>query len=573
MTVGKGSLPCIIVFLVWACLWLALFAFVALYGSNLPLPDEWAIVPYLVGEQPVTLHWLWEPSSSHRTPLPRLLLVGLARISRCDFRAGMLVSTALLGVICLVMIETARRLRGRVSITDVFIPLLMLHFGHRENVLEGSDIQNVILTALATLSLSTIALARDRLTTAQTLVFGLCLLLMPLNGASGAIMAPLLAAWLFSWAWVKSPEPVGGRVLKVILALAAWVLSGLYFYGLRSNSPPSPSWLMTLQGAVMFLSTSFGAALAAWWPLGGGLIVATIATATAILAAQMRKPEERLWLFGFALYGIAMISVGLAVGWARSGIFPRFGLADRYSILSLPVLLWACVIGAAYRSLFAARLLQIGLCAAMFFFFTGNTNEGLGQARLVLRSAQAFSRDMASGKPLDVVLNRHKEIIPSWGEDMIAPESYNLVKAGCQLLKKAGFADFQNLRALPQGRIVESGLPGGIIKVSRAGGNHTKGVPTSLSIHPAQHVFAIIVNMKLDSAPGNPPSALVHCAWSTGSDTEQARTGQDTTLRFWVDATCDRFTITVDEPVTGYRISQISFFVPLAAGSGRITLR
>src|SRR5205807_79728 len=141
-------------------------------------------------------------------------------------------------------------------------------------------------------------------------------------------------------------------------------------------------------------------------------------------------------------------------------------------ILSLPVLLVAYVIGTAYSSFLAARLMQVGLCAAMVLFFIGNTNEGLGQARLVFWSAQAFSRDMASGKPLDVVLNRHKEIIPSWGEDMIAPESYNLVKTGCLLLKKAGFVDFQNLRALPQGRIVESALPGGVIRVSRAGGSN-----------------------------------------------------------------------------------------------------
>jgi hypothetical protein len=55
MRVRKASLPCIIVLAVWACLWVSLFVFVVLYGSNLPLPDEWAIVPYLVGEQPVTL--------------------------------------------------------------------------------------------------------------------------------------------------------------------------------------------------------------------------------------------------------------------------------------------------------------------------------------------------------------------------------------------------------------------------------------------------------------------------------------------------------------------------------------
>ena len=75
---------------VWALLLLALLALVGRYGFNIPGPDEWHMVPVLVGEQPVTPRWLWDPFVEHRVPLTRLTLLGLAKLTDVDFRTGCL---------------------------------------------------------------------------------------------------------------------------------------------------------------------------------------------------------------------------------------------------------------------------------------------------------------------------------------------------------------------------------------------------------------------------------------------------------------------------------------------------
>src|SRR5262245_2507948 len=77
---------------VWT-VWLAMSAsalwFVGRYGSNMPHLDDWGIIPYLTGNEPVTLRWLWSEHNEHRIPLPRLLLLTVFNAGGKDFRSGM----------------------------------------------------------------------------------------------------------------------------------------------------------------------------------------------------------------------------------------------------------------------------------------------------------------------------------------------------------------------------------------------------------------------------------------------------------------------------------------------------
>ena len=70
----------------WALMLLATLMFVMRYGSNIPYGDEWWMVPQLTGDKPVNASWLWEQHNEHRNPLPKLILVGLFRLTG-DFRA------------------------------------------------------------------------------------------------------------------------------------------------------------------------------------------------------------------------------------------------------------------------------------------------------------------------------------------------------------------------------------------------------------------------------------------------------------------------------------------------------
>ena len=71
---------------------LAAVAFVARYGTNVPVWDDYNIISAVIGEKPLSLEWLWEQWNEHRIALPKLILVHAERIAGNDVRAGMLLS-------------------------------------------------------------------------------------------------------------------------------------------------------------------------------------------------------------------------------------------------------------------------------------------------------------------------------------------------------------------------------------------------------------------------------------------------------------------------------------------------
>src|SRR4029077_1188220 len=81
----RERLASVFVWSSWALMFLAAMAFVATYGRNAPFWDDWEIlVPALAGKQPITATWLWETYHEHRLPLPKLILLGLGKLTDCD---------------------------------------------------------------------------------------------------------------------------------------------------------------------------------------------------------------------------------------------------------------------------------------------------------------------------------------------------------------------------------------------------------------------------------------------------------------------------------------------------------
>src|SRR4051812_45632279 len=101
----------IFVLAVWAVMSLATFCFVAHYSDDLPHWDEWSMTPYLAREAPITWHFLWIQHNEHRLPLAKLCYFGWYRLTG-GFRAGILANVALLSVLSLLLLLTARRARG-----------------------------------------------------------------------------------------------------------------------------------------------------------------------------------------------------------------------------------------------------------------------------------------------------------------------------------------------------------------------------------------------------------------------------------------------------------------------------
>src|ERR1700712_5245275 len=71
--------PLLFVWLVWLVLSRQLWNFVIEHGRDIPYMDDWEMVPVLMGEQPITLKWLWSLHNEHRIVMPRLIYLAVTR--------------------------------------------------------------------------------------------------------------------------------------------------------------------------------------------------------------------------------------------------------------------------------------------------------------------------------------------------------------------------------------------------------------------------------------------------------------------------------------------------------------
>ena len=98
MTV-KGTVAPALVWAVWALLTTLDLFWVTKSSMNLPLVDEWVMVPVLTGHEPVTLSWIWSQHNEHRLPLIRLFLLGVYELGGCDFRSGVWLNVGLMSAL------------------------------------------------------------------------------------------------------------------------------------------------------------------------------------------------------------------------------------------------------------------------------------------------------------------------------------------------------------------------------------------------------------------------------------------------------------------------------------------
>jgi hypothetical protein len=342
-----GPSPAKLVWLIWASLLLTQLALIALYGSDVPLLDDWSVVPPLAGEaNPLT--WLWEFHNEHWIPLPKAILLGLVCLTRGDFRVGMVVNVALMGVFAASMIVAARRLRGRTAYADAFFPLVLLHGGHASTFFWCWQVGFGLPAALAGAILGILVQAPDDLTLRRLTLTGALLVLLPLCGANGLAMVPAISIWFFlcasrDWGqvhvWTKRERVLIAAPAALALGLAA--VNGTRLARLE-DLRPSPTVARTMVAAFRFCSTSVG--LSPWplWFVAGCLVLGLALVIVALLAIQaVRREDKRLQVAGVFCFLLAMGSLSVALGWGRGRMGGEAGLADRYSVLAVS---WLCCI-------------------------------------------------------------------------------------------------------------------------------------------------------------------------------------------------------------------------------------
>ena len=437
---------------IWAAMLLVALAYISIYGRNIPLSEDWLLVPPLTGHEPDIAAWLWAQHIEHRVPLPKLILLLLLKLTGGDFRAGMVFNTLALGALALAMNLVARHLRGgRTSYADAFFPIALLHLGNWESLAWSWMFQFVASTVLACTLLLVIVEQQALLRPRAAVIAGICLVLLPLCGANGLALVPTLALWLsyngvLHW---RLAELIGARrwtgLFLLGSAATALLLTGVYFIGYvrPEGAQPSPSIWVTLNASAKFLALSFGPVAAASWPLSTLAAVGVLLSSGAMLMAEVLRTRgvEQLRALGLLSFLGSIVMLALGVGWGRAGsveIDLGLGMPTRYVILAVPALCAGYFTWELYGPPPLRNTAQMALFVVMFVLIPMNTQAGFQLRDWYLQGMDAVERDLTAQIPRSVLAERHRASLLHWDQAKLA--------SGMQLLHQAGIGPFRRMR-------------------------------------------------------------------------------------------------------------------------------
>jgi hypothetical protein len=396
---------------VWAGMLGAALAFVWAYGRNVPLwPDEWEYVTLLTGQRPITVEWLWAQHMEHRVVLPKIIWISLLQLTGNDFRAGMYGNVLLLGTLALVLILAARRFRGRTSYADAFFPLMLLHWGHWDNLLWAWEIQFVSSTFLAGVLLGVIVQSGAALRWQGTCLAGACLVLLPVCGANGLALVPALALWLVYAGLLRwgRPTGTGGRWVALLawaFAATAILIVALSFVGYsKPNAAPDHQgvWAAVKMAMRFFaISIGHGTGMGSWPYSGLGMVCFLVASTALLAVAWLKRPEERLRAAGLLCFLGCLACLALAIGWARHWIYPR------YVTLAAPALCAVYFTAAVYGGRRLGLVVQGALFTLAVVALPFNVKDGREKGSARCATMDAFERAVRAGAPLHEVAARY----------------------------------------------------------------------------------------------------------------------------------------------------------------------
>lgn len=374
---GSDRWALLVVSVVWLGAFASALVFVMLDGRDVPIHEDWTMVPALTGHQRDFFGWLWGLNNEHRVPVPRLLYLGLLKLWP-DFRVRMVFNVVVLTAIAAAFILFVRRLRGRTRFTDAFFPLAFLNLGNWENMGWGWELQFVVATAMACALLIGIT-SWGELTTGRALALGGSLVAIPLTGATALVFAPLVSVAIIPrirrgprWAQVI-------LVTSIVLTLA---LTAVYFIGLQQPSwtRPSPNLHTTALTTLMFLALGLGTGAGAWW--FGSVLADTALLALAALVLYRARRQGGWLLLVFLLAGLVLAG---EVGQGHAGYLTWWGLPDRYSLTALPLACCAYLAYERYGGRLSRRLGPGFLCAAVVTILPMDVVFGLQSATAISR--------------------------------------------------------------------------------------------------------------------------------------------------------------------------------------------
>ena len=563
----------------WLAMISAAVVLVVRYGVEVPLWDDFALVPVLLGEQPLTVEWLWEQHNEHRIAFSKLVLLGAYRLSGFDFRAGMFLSVAALGMLAWGLIKVARGVRGATSYSDAFFPIVLLNWGLHADLLWSIQFTNVLPVALASFLLLLIVARPTRPGLVRTVLAAVLLGLLPFNGAPALAFVPPFCVWFLALAashW-RRREPGGKVSALVVLGLMtpALAFTLLYFRGYLAPSHHAIQGDIAgaLRTSIQFLGIGFGPSASVLWPWSGLVAVALFLSSLVLIARVLtRQSEERLRSLGILCFLAANGVLAAGVGWGRAAAGELAGFQDRYVAISAP---WLCIGSLAwglYGTTTARRLIPMCLLLAASVLLWPNTRSGLENAEAGQAQAKALARDVHSGVPIYLILKRYTPFLyPS--QDGLA----DLLR----MLRRARIEPFTHLRDDPPFREVRiSPVPSSLVQATWDGETaHVTNVDPYLIYDLPERRDVCGIRLRYSHANRHGGPAHFKMSWSQDGRADVPSnqrygnwtlpTGDDRETTVWVGDKVKRIRIQPDNQVCRFRVLELVLLVPESPESVR----
>lgn len=410
--------PSVIVWGTWTLMLLSSLVYVSRFAYDVPFYDEWSVLKLLGEFQPFDEAWLWEPRNDHRIPLPKLVLFTLYRLSGWDFRVGMYFNVIMLSALAGYLVRVSSQLRGHPAYSDVFFPLVLMHWGHYEYLLWTWQLTQLIPVAIVIWLLAVLVQGGARPNPKQAILSGLAIAALPLCGIPGIAYVPALAVWLLEVG--RQYLLQGRRNLFVVstswgLSATALVLIPLYFAGLKTSVGTLPGPIIILRTMVAFISKGLGPTAVAFripcMLLTAAVFLMTLIVLLRGVRALDATTRSRTW--AMLLFFGAFAALALSVGIAR----PGDTFAPRYFLQAVPAWCWVYFVWSRFTGSRVSRLATNSLAILAIAALGVNSKDGLDYGRARVTGMRALESDLRQGLPPSRLISRHQRAIFPYPED------------------------------------------------------------------------------------------------------------------------------------------------------------
>ena len=369
---------------VWAGMTVAAVLFIRQYTRNMPICDDFELVPMMTGRQPVNLGWAWAQHNEHRPLISRLIQAGLSRFVSNDFRTAKYVNVGLLSCSAATMMILARRLRVHPDhgLRDAPIATQPCTGGEPDYRLRDEpdpDELDLLLPGGG---------CRERGRSSG-------------RGTDGPRLRhsadPAAAQRRERAGHVAPSGGVDVRLCRLGLVFRSRARErgagdrhrrphgkfgrrGPLSQRLCTTGLPPARPLGLGGGDHDAEMPEFGHAPGAgrYWPIAGLVMVSLIAgTLWLLSAAGLRAPDERRRATGLAAVILALIVMAAAVGVSRSGLHPLMGLSSRYVTIIAPLIGVLYIAWLVYGPPRVRKLIHAGLLAISCITLPTGTRAGL----------------------------------------------------------------------------------------------------------------------------------------------------------------------------------------------------